>query len=377
MSCWSCGRATTPFYELKGVPTGSCVLLDTRAAAAGYQTGELALSHCRACGLVQNDAFDESLVDYGSGYEASQAFSPTFIAFAERLADGLIERYGLRGATVFEPGCGDGDFLALMVDRTDGTGLGFDPAHVPGRVPPDLAGRVEIRPERFTPHSSVQADLIVCRHTLEHINDLASFMTATAETARRTQGAVVMFEVPEARRIFETGAFWDVYYEHATYFSPVSVENLFRRHGLSPRRIELEFDDQYIIVEAQVGGEGQVDVRSDPRIEAAVSTFSYRAARQIEHWRDVIASARRPVVWGASSKAVGFMAAVEGVTHAVDINPHKQGSFLAGSAVPVVGPDDLLAIAPDLVVVMNPIYAVEISERLAGRSLSPEVAALG
>lgn len=377
MSCWACEQPTSVFYRVDAVPAGSCVLLSTPEAALDYPTGELRLSHCSNCGLVQNDAFDESLLDYASGYEASQSFSPTFTAFAHRLADGLIERYGLEAARILEPGCGDGDFLALMVERTGGTGLGLDPAHVPGRLPCGMDDRIEVRRELFTPNSAVTGDLIVCRHTLEHIRDLPSFMEATQRAAARTPGSVVVFEVPESYRILAGGAFWDVYYEHSTYFTPASVIDLFRRFGLHPRHVWLAFDDQYIIIEAGSDPAGRLEVPAMAGdVADVVSTFASRVAERASVWAGMIEGARRPVVWGASSKAVGFMASVPGVTHAVDINPHKHGSYLAGSGVPVIGPDDLAAIEPDLVVVMNPIYAQEIRAMLQERRVEADLVAL-
>jgi acyl dehydratase len=379
MTCWSCGSDTTPFYTLRAVPTGSCVLLDSRQRALAYPTGDLAMSYCPACGLVQNDAFDPHLVDYTSGYEASQAFSPTFVTFANRLADGLVQRHGLEAATVLEPGCGDGDFLGVMVERTGGTGVGLDPAHVDGRGPVHLGDRVDFRQTLFTPDSDETAQVIVCRHTLEHIRDLSGFMTATARAARRTLGSIVMFEVPESIRIFATGAFWDVYYEHSTYFSVTSLRNLFHAHGLEVLRTALEFDDQYIIIDARAAGavSDLPDPAPDPTMADAVAGFGASVAQQVEHWRAALGGYQRVVVWGASSKAVGFLAAVPGATHAVDINPHKRGSFLAGSGVEVVGPDDLARVAPEVVVVMNPVYVDEIRQMLADRGVRAEVLALG
>ena len=49
----------------------------------------------------------------------------------------------------------------------------------------------------------------------------------------------------------------------------------------------------------------------------------------------------------------------------VDINPHKHGKYLAGSGHQIVGPDALVEIKPDVVVVMNPIYVEEIRADLA------------
>ena len=51
---------------------------------------------------------------------------------------------------------------------------------------------------------------------------------------------------------------------------------------------------------------------------------------------------RRPprAIWGAGSKGVAFLttlASGEEVAHAVDINPYKQGKYLAGTGHEVAG----------------------------------------
>jgi hypothetical protein len=86
------------------------------------------------------------------------------------------------------------------------------------------------------------------------------------------------------------------------------------------------------------------------------------------------------VLWGAGSKAVGFLSAIElddAITAVVDVNPFKQGTFLPGSAHEIISPQKLLEISPDLVVVMNPAYAGEIRQMLDGLGLNPRLEALG
>lgn len=64
------------------------------------------------------------------------------------------------------------------------------------------------------------------------------------------------------------------------------------------------------------------------------------------------------------------------VSHAVDINPYRQGAFMPGSGLEIIGPERLVAVKPDVVVVMNRIYVPEIRASLAGLGLAPEIAAL-
>ncbi len=86
------------------------------------------------------------------------------------------------------------------------------------------------------------------------------------------------------------------------------------------------------------------------------------------------------MLWGASSKAVAFLASVgrdDQIAAAVDINPFKQDKFLPGSGVAVIGPEQLPELKPQLVVIMNPIYRDEIGDTLAELGLDPRLVALG
>ena len=158
--CWSCGAPDPrPFYRLQAIPISSCVLLDSREEALAFPKGDLELAFCERCGFIQNSLFDPALLDYTQDYEESQGFSPTFAKFAQGLVDRLIELYGIRGKKVFEVGCGKGDFLAMVCESGDNTGLGIDPGYREGRLPEEvdevgkrLVGKVEedvLRPDDF------------------------------------------------------------------------------------------------------------------------------------------------------------------------------------------------------------------------------------
>ena len=88
---------------------------------------------------------------------------------------------------------------------------------------------------------------------------------------------------------------------------------------------------------------------------------------------------RKVVLWGAGSKAVGFLTTLSkdsGIEYVVDINPHKHGMHLAGTGQRIVPPGFLKGYCPDRVIVMNSVYRDEIRSDLAGMGLEPEVVAL-
>src|SRR5690349_3656631 len=132
--CPNCGSAyMSTFYDVRSVPVHSVTLLSNREAALDYPKGDIVLGFCGTCGFIANLAFDPSLHDYSSSYESTQDYSQVFGAFHRKLASTLIERYGLRGKTVVEIGCGQGEFLSLLCELGCSQGVGFGPAYETSR----------------------------------------------------------------------------------------------------------------------------------------------------------------------------------------------------------------------------------------------------
>lgn len=381
--CAACERpALQAFYEGGAVPAHSCVLLDDHASAGNYPMGEMLLAHCTNCGFVQNVAFDVALIDYGQDCEESQAFSPAFNAFAANLANRLVSEAANPTGLALEIGCGKGDFLALLA--AEGMrGMGIDPGYREGRqLHPDLEFVIDTFDERYT---HLTGDLVLTRHTLEHVPDVARFTRHLVASTEATPGAPLFVEVPDVVRVLRDGAFWDVYHEHCSYFSLGSLGRMLRYVGAPPIWLERGFDDQYLLALARPGAAAAISgaEESPEMIGELARRFADRVSGEVGHWRRVIAGAaaegRRPVLWGGGSKAIAFIAALalgDAISGVVDINPHKQGKFLAGSGLKVMPPEELLEVRPDLVVVMNPIYLGEIAQSLSDLGLAPEVAAV-
>ena len=385
--CWSCGaKEPTPFYDLPAIPISSCILLDSREEATSFPSGELQLCFCESCGFIQNGVFDPELLDYTKDYEESQGFSPTFAAFAQGLVDRLIDQYDVRGKEVFEVGCGKGDFLSMICKSGGNRGLGIDPGFREGRLDPDVDIRVV--PAFFTePAPELTGDLICCRHTLEHIQAVGDFVDLIGRSSAQRHGSVVFFEVPDTLRILEEGAFWDIYYEHCSYFTLGSLGHLFRSRGFELMSLRTGYNDQYLLLEGRRGSgeEAGPSTKEDQleRVRAGVRSFVETTKGALESWErklaDLGAAGKKAVIWGASSKGVAFLTSLPSgavVEYAVDINPYKQGRFLPGAGQQIVGPEFLAVYRPDCIVVMNPIYIEEIRADLTRLGLSPEMVAL-
>jgi SAM-dependent methyltransferase len=394
-ACRACGaRDIEVFHEQRGIPVNSCLLVADEEAARTFPTGDLVLGWCPSCGFIQNLAFDERLISYTDQYEETQGFSPRFRAFARDLADHWIDRHDIRDREILEIGCGKGEFLAELCERGANRGIGVDPSYVEGRLG-DAADRLSFITDFWSDRYADQArDVVISRHTLEHIPAVGAFMESVGRAVADRPGALVLFEVPDVLRVLEEPAFWDLYYEHCSYFSPGSLARLFRRTGFDVTDLWLAFDDQYIILDATSGptrddvGSGAADrataaIEDDmARMADAVHRFPERFAAMSGRLRSAVEDAgdRGPaVLWGAGSKAVSFLTTlgIDGqISAAVDVNPHKQDRYLAGTGHHVVAPEALVDDPPATVFVMNGIYREEIGRQLESLSLHPELVAL-
>jgi SAM-dependent methyltransferase len=384
-SCHSSGLSV--FYELQHIPVNSMLLLATQEQALNFPTGDLALGFCKSCGFISNIAFDSKLLEYSSRYEATQTCSQTFNSFHRNLAARLIERYDLHDKDIVEIGCGQGEFLSLICELGGNRGIGFDPCYDAGRKQNGPRGRTTFVKDYYSEqYASHRADLVICKMTLEHIPNPADFVTMVRRSITRSQNPIVFFQVPDTTRILQELAFWDIYYEHCSYFTLGSLARLFRRCGFDVIDLVKDYDDQYLMIAARPGaGEGAAPMREDDlrTVAQEVDYFSTNYQQKVTAWRlrlqQFSQKRQRVVVWGAGSKAVAFLTTLDArreIEYAVDINPHKQGTYLAGTGQRVVAPAFLREYKPDIVIVMNPIYRDEIEQTLHNDGIESELVSL-
>jgi hypothetical protein len=193
----------------------------------------------------------------------------------------------------------------------------------------------------------------------------------------------VFFQVPDVSRVLAEEAFWDIYYEHCSYFSAGSLARLFRRTGFNVLDVGREYSDQYVTIEARTGDGTASQLAAEDDLEnlkTFVQDFATQVPRRIAEWRTRLESYRekglKTVVWGAGSKGVTFLSTlnVQGaVEYVVDINPYMSAHYMAKTGIEIVRPFVLRDYRPDVVIVMNPVYREEIIAELANLGLRPEV----
>ena len=371
------------FLELDNIPVHCNLIWKTREDALNAPRERINLSFCANCTHVFNSDFSPDLMKYDESYENSLHFSMRFQEYANWLADQLIERRNLRNKTVVEIGCGKGDFLRLLCEKGNNNCIGFDKSYEEENEGIGSGNIKFIKDFYSEKYSQYKPDFIVCRHVLEHIHDPGNFLNTIRQTIGDSYDTVVFFEVPNMLWTLRDLSIWDIIYEHYSYFSSISLTQLFLRCGFKIHAIYETYQNQFICIEASpdkdLARNIPFEIVTSGEIKKYVDMFAERLDKKVVEWKSRLEKnkqrGQKVVLWGAGSKGVTFLniLRVENVEYIVDINPRKQGMYVPGSGQKIVSPSFLKDYRPDLVIVMNPVYLNEIKTDISTMGLRTRV----
>jgi SAM-dependent methyltransferase len=353
------------------VPVHQHVTGGTVEEARAAARGDIALTFCRACGFTFNGVFDPARTRYSSGYDNSQDHSDAFRGYLDGLVADLTRRHPLAGKTVVEIGCGQGSFLDRLTSLAGCTGVGFDPSF-------DTASRLEngkmffVQANYDPSHVRAAGDVVCARHVIEHISNPQQLFDDIRSAG--TTPAKLWLETPRLEWIVERHAFWDIFYEHCSYFSMPTLAALVARNGWRVTRHQSTFGAQYQWIEGSTDSNGSngsptsIDAGATiERLGMALHSFGRSWVGWRTTWQDRLRRERAKgpwAVWGAGAKGVALLNDVdphaELVRAAVDVNPRKQGRYVPGTGHPIVASRSLRSLGIRAILVANSNYLDEI-----------------
>ena len=341
-------------YRAEQLPVFQNRMFATERLARTCTRGDLVLVQDPDTGLIGNQAFDPALMDYGADYQNEQGHSTAFRRHLDAVAALVKTHFG--GQTLIEVGCGKGLFLEQLSD------LGFS---VTGLDPTYEGANPNIIREYFTPATGLHADGLILRHVLEHVRDPVNFLSQL----RLANGGAgkIYIEVPCLDWIAGHHAWFDLFYEHVNYFRLPDFERMFGQVHESGRM----FGGQYLYVIADLASLRTPTAAAQDRF-ALPAGFLDTLNQCAERLKTIDRTQqRRAAVWGGASKGVIFSLFMERagarVDTIIDMNPAKQGKYIAATGLLVQSPEQaLLQLHPgDDIFVMNRNYLSEIRDMTA------------
>jgi hypothetical protein len=382
-ACRACGGAISAmFCDLGATPLANDYPPPGSAPLPRYP---LAAVVCGTCRMVQLDHVVEAEAIF-TDYAYFSSFSESWLDHAARYAAAMRKRLSLGAQSfVVEIASNDGYLLRNFVAAGIPC-LGVEPAAnvaasaVAAGVPTEV---------RFFGQEAARdivarrgpADLVIANNVLAHVPDVVDFAAGLAHLAGPR--GVVTIEAPHLLSLVDGVQFDTIYHEHYAYWSLYAVERLLAAQGLRVFDVEkltthggsLRYFASADTERAE--GPGLVAVRAEEAArgiagDAFYQGFNVRVAEALAAFNAWLAQCRaagmRLGAYGAAAKGNTFLNAA-GVTAAdfvavADRNPAKQDRILPGSAIPIVSPEALLAMAPDAILVLPWNLAEEISGQL-------------
>lgn len=339
-------------YRAEQLPVFQNRMFHSAAAARDCTRGDMLLAQSLDTGLVSNRAFRPELMQYDQDYQNEQGLSSAFRAHLEAMAQ-VVGRH-FAGLSLIEVGCGKGQFLEQLAAQ------GFD---ITGLDPTYEGDNPRVLKQYFTPALGLQAQGIVLRHVLEHVQDPVAFLRGLC--ASNGGSGKIYIEVPCLDWIARQRAWFDIFYEHVNYFRLQDFQRLFGTVFEAGHC----FDGQYLYVVADLATLRQPEYHAE---QAFSLPDGFMAAIDDSRARlQQAGSAASRAVWGGASKGVIFALFMQRaglpIDTVIDINPAKQGKYLAATGIQVLSPTQGMAqLRPGAdLYVMNSNYLPEIQSLTA------------
>ncbi len=373
--CRACGGALSVTMADLGMQPPSNAFLTPEQVLQPEKRYPLRAKVCDLCRLVQVD-YDVDPKELFGNYVYFSSYSDDWLAHAGHYCDMARRRFALGSQSlVVELASNDGYLLKNFVAAGIPV-LGIDPsdtvAAAAGKIGvPTLVEFFGESVARRLVAAGRQADLMIGNNVLAHVPKLNDFVLGLA-ILLKPEGTITI-EFPHLLKLIEHVEFDTIYHEHYSYLSLHAIEQVFGRAGLRVYDVdELRTHGGSLRIYATHAARAGIEdsealrrVRAKEQAAGIAESDTYRrfgervlACRRslLEFLSAAKREGKRVVAYGAAAKGNTLMNYC-GLTSAdisvvADRNPYKQGKLLPGSHIPVISPDELLALEPDYVLIL-------------------------
>ncbi len=343
---------------------------------------------CDTCFLVQLEEFETPEQIFGD-YAYFSSYSDQWLDHARAYAQTMVARLELDGGSrVIEIASNDGYLLQYFKEQNIPV-LGIEPA---ANVAAVATGKgIPTMVKFFGANTAIElagensrADLLIGNNVLAHVPDLNDFVAGLKQLLK--PAGIVTMEFPHLLRLMAENQFDTIYHEHFSYFSFLTVEKIFARHGLvlfdvdelpthggSLRIYAIHAENKAKPVAASVTMLKQREREAGLERLETYAGFAEQVRETKRQLLEFLIGAKR-----AGKTVAGYGAPAKGNTllnycgirsdfidYTVDRSPHKQGKLLPGTHIPVHHPGKIRETRPDYLLILPWNIREEVMEQMA------------
>ena len=381
--CRCCKSSNLFLFLPMGAHPPANMFAKTQDTTVPQPAFELNTQACLDCGLIQ--VADQVPPDFFTDYLYVPSGAATMHTHFAELAQVAVEK--AEGGLIVDIGCNDGLMLS-HANRLKGKTLGIDPAANLAKIAAERG--VRVLTEFFNPHTAQKvreeegpAKVITTTNTFNHIDDLHGFTKGVL--ALLEDDGVFIIEVPWGKEILESNEFDNIYHEHLSELSLLSIVRLGEAVGLdvvNVTKLPVHGGSMRVflqphtlnktpapIVARMLAEEHKAGMTRRESYEAFADRVHDLRDRLIPMLAEIKASGKTIAGYGAPAKGNTllnyFGIGTETLDFLVDRNPLKQGLYSPGMLIPVLSPDAVAEKEPDYLLVLAWNFFDEIREQMA------------
>lgn len=317
------------------------------------------LVKCKYCDMVQLDNPNLDPESYYDDYFMTTSFLEQLKNYESDLCDLFVSDFQLKGKTLLEIGCGEGQFLTLF--RNKGVDvIGVEPSELFYKIA--VNKRLKVINEYFNDKTSLKensCDAFVSRQVFEHVKNPNEIL----RTAHRVlnEGGVGMIEVPSFEKTIVDRRYYDIFPDHVCYYTKNTLLFLLNKNGFEVTKIFNSFNDEYLVVFFRKN--------QNVFLDDFVNNFEIYKLDTMRKLEELSSDGKKIVIWGAGGKGNAFLNLCDikhsPIKYIIDSDKAKQGKYTIGTHYHIKNPDILLSDKDvDIVIISAMAYHKEIKKTL-------------
>lgn len=188
-----------------------------------------------------------------------------------------------------------------------------------------------------------QADIVLVRHILEHAHKPAELLEACQHLAK--PGGLMVFEMPDCRKVLDGQDHCFLWEEHITYFTPETLKSFLECAGFPDTEIKVypyPMEDSLVAIvrnQRATPKKPRALTGEMQRLERFGSSLAERGGRMRSHLQSLQAQGIQVALFGAghlAAKFINFYGLASFLCGVIDDNPNKQKLFMPGSGLPII-----------------------------------------
>lgn len=331
---------------------------NTREEALVVPKGNIDIVICEKCGFVFNQKYDDLLYWNNCKIVAVSNKSDKLNSHFQRIQKWLLALFEKDvSINCLEVGCGNGSFLHGLHKQTKWNLVGIDPI-----APTIQEERFTLVSDYYSGYYEKKYDLIICRHVIEHIDDLKKLCVQFELSCN--EGSYLYIETPDLFWSIDNIGVFDFFYEHCNYFYKETLFSLLEKYHFEIIDYRFLFDNQYIgVVTKYNRSKEKNDYHIPMKYYNKLRDYKKQEADLLKEWKTAIqylSKNKKLGVLGGASKGNTFLNIVDPnasyIDYVYDYNPERKNKYMTGTGHKILDFCQETLRLVDVIIILNDAY---------------------